>query len=164
MDGRSVHTAAGRLLCRHREWPSCPLPRRQHRCVRIFFACRRTVMDLLHDSYVILLPLQSPPADACIVILYSFSLLTTTVTHMNVIADIWTASVREVPWFVGPSTSLEYTPRVARTEKTREPDVLDIKRMSFHYPTPIFAQFAKALPPPPNPESRRASTAPPSPI
>ena len=83
---------------------------------------------------------------------------------MNVIADIWTASVREVPWFVGPSTSLEYTPRVARTEKTREPDVLDIKRMSFHYPTPIFTQFAKALPPPPNPESRRASTAPPSPI
>ncbi|TBU35826.1 hypothetical protein BD311DRAFT_814134 [Dichomitus squalens] len=94
-----------------------------------------------------------------ILILYSFSLLTTTVTHMHVVADIWMSSVREVPWFVGPSTTLEYTPRVARTEKARHSDVLDIKRLSFHYPTPIFEQFAKPLPPSPQPGS-----APPSPI
>ncbi|KAI1794506.1 hypothetical protein LXA43DRAFT_883612 [Ganoderma leucocontextum] len=95
-----------------------------------------------------------------ILVLYSFSLFTTAITHMTIIPDIWTSSVCAIPWFVGPSTSLEYTPRPAK--KARYSEVVDIKRMSLHHPTPIFEQHAKTLPPSPKLEPPRYSGAPPS--
>lgn len=86
--------------------------------------------------------------------MYSFSLFTTAITHMGVIPDIWPSSVCAIPWFVGPSTSLPYTPR--RTKEARySAEVVDIKRMSFHYPTPIFELHAQTLPPSPKPELPR---------
>ena len=93
-------------------------------------------------------------------VLYSFSLFTTAITHMSVVEDIWSSSVCSIPWFVGPSTSLPYTPRPAKMMP--DPEVVDIKRMSSHYPTPIFEQHAKALPPSPKSELPRYSGAPPS--
>ncbi len=93
-------------------------------------------------------------------VLYSFSLFTTAITHTGVIPDIWSSSVCAIPWFVGPSTSLPCTPRPAKAARYSE--VVDIKRMSFQYQTPIFEQHAKALPPPPKPEPPRYSGAPPS--
>ncbi|KAI0636823.1 hypothetical protein C8Q77DRAFT_526446 [Trametes polyzona] len=79
-----------------------------------------------------------------ILLLYSFSLITTTITHMNVIPDVWATSVRSVPWFVVPSDAVES--RVSYEEKPRYSDVVDVKRSSLHYPTPIFEQHAKVLP------------------
>ena len=88
-------------------------------------------------------------------LLYSFSLFTTAITHMSVIPNVWTTSVRAVPWFVEPANSLESRPaRPIISEKAhRFSDVVDIKRASFHYSTPIFEQHTKALPPSPQPQS-----------
>lgn len=80
-------------------------------------------------------------------LLYSFSLLTTAISHMHEVPDVWTASVRTVAWFAVPSDSVE-SPR-SSTEKPRLSDdvfVEDAKRSSLHFPTPIFERHAKALP------------------
>ncbi|KAI0362269.1 hypothetical protein OH77DRAFT_38916 [Trametes cingulata] len=85
-----------------------------------------------------------------ILLLYSFSLFTTAVTHMTVIPDVWTSSVRSVPWFVVPSDCVESRlPPVSKphpSASSADAAVLDIKHSSFHFPTPIFEQHAKALP------------------
>ncbi|KAI0375044.1 hypothetical protein BV20DRAFT_1033072 [Pilatotrama ljubarskyi] len=83
-----------------------------------------------------------------ILLLYSFSLFTTAVTHTPVIPDVWASSVRAVPWFVVPGDCVESRlPPVSKPRSSSaDADVLDIKRSSFHFPTPIFAQHAKALP------------------
>ena len=83
------------------------------------------------------------------VLLYSFALLTTTVTHMIIIPDVWMTSVRAVPWFVAPSNHIEAARVPSLPEKALPPhreDVVDIKRLSFHYRTPIFEQHAKTIP------------------
>lgn len=82
------------------------------------------------------------------VLLYSFSLLTTTITHMNTVPDVWTSSIRAVPWFVGPPSSLECPP--SYDEKARRFEALiNDSRASIHYSTPIFERHTKALPPSP---------------
>ncbi|OSD08709.1 hypothetical protein PYCCODRAFT_1484590 [Trametes coccinea BRFM310] len=90
-------------------------------------------------------------------LLYSFSLLTTTITHMSVVPDIWTSSVHAVPWFIVPSDAVEA--RMPSEVKPRYSDVVDIKRSSLHFPTPIFEQHAKALPL--SPKSAESPTTPP---
>ncbi|OJT14592.1 hypothetical protein TRAPUB_8838 [Trametes pubescens] len=101
-------------------------------------------------------------------LLYSFSLLTTAISHMHEVPDVWTASVRTVAWFAVPSASVESPPPRSSTEKPRLFDsddvfVEDAKRASpLHFPTPIFAQHAKALPLSPQsaPESSVAAAPP----
>ncbi|RPD66291.1 hypothetical protein L226DRAFT_609159 [Lentinus tigrinus ALCF2SS1-7] len=80
-----------------------------------------------------------------ILLLYSFSLLTTAITHMNIIPDVWSASIRTVRWYAAPEEHLE-APSTTRYEKSRFSEMLEQKRLSFHYSTPIFEQHAKALP------------------
>ncbi|TFK83485.1 hypothetical protein K466DRAFT_498411 [Polyporus arcularius HHB13444] len=80
-----------------------------------------------------------------ILMLYSFSLLTTAITHMSIIPDVWSASVRTVRWYKEPVDHLE-APLATRYEKSRFSEMLEQKRLSFYYPTPIFEQHAKALP------------------
>ncbi|KAI0831461.1 hypothetical protein BC628DRAFT_766950 [Trametes gibbosa] len=76
-----------------------------------------------------------------ILLLYSFSLLTSAITHMNVVPDVWASSVRSIPWFMVPSDCLE-----SRASSEEKPRYSDVKRSSLHFSTPIFAQHAKALP------------------
>ncbi|CDO72859.1 hypothetical protein BN946_scf185002.g44 [Trametes cinnabarina] len=79
-----------------------------------------------------------------ILLLYSFSLLTTTITHMNVVPCIWITPVHAIPWFTIPSGTIEA--RMPSEVKPRYSDVYDFKRSSLHFPTPIFEQHAKVLP------------------
>ncbi|KAI0780781.1 hypothetical protein BD413DRAFT_463336 [Trametes elegans] len=73
-------------------------------------------------------------------LMYSFSLMTTAITHLSVIPDVWGASVCAVPWFAAPSGSVE--------SRISLPEVGDTKpkEVSGHFRTPIFEQYAKALP------------------
>ncbi|KAI0665119.1 hypothetical protein C8Q70DRAFT_32016 [Cubamyces menziesii] len=75
-------------------------------------------------------------------LIYSFSLLTTAITHMSLIPGVWTYSVHEVPWFTAPSDHLES--RMPSPEKARKFED-EIKHSSAHFPTPIFEQHAKVL-------------------
>ncbi|KAH9857028.1 hypothetical protein C2E23DRAFT_881515 [Lenzites betulinus] len=84
-----------------------------------------------------------------ILLLYSFSLLTTAITHMNMTPDVWVSSVRSVPWFAVPSDCIESLPAKKEKPRPRYSDVIDVKRPSLHFSTPIFEQHAKALPPSP---------------
>ncbi|KAI0748271.1 hypothetical protein C8Q80DRAFT_1120775 [Daedaleopsis nitida] len=90
---------------------------------------------------------------SCMMLLmYSFSLLTTAITHMTVIPNVWATSIRAIPWFVEPPSSsprsLESN-RVVGEKVRRVSESLEIKRPSSHYPTPIYEQHTKALPPSP---------------
>ncbi|KAI0673074.1 hypothetical protein C8Q78DRAFT_697722 [Trametes maxima] len=79
-------------------------------------------------------------------LMYSFALVTTTITHMSVIPDVWSASICSVPWFVVPSQCVESRMPPPPEKTPRLSDVVDIKRSSLHFPTPIFEQHAKTLP------------------
>ncbi|KAH9901077.1 hypothetical protein C8Q73DRAFT_229834 [Cubamyces lactineus] len=75
-------------------------------------------------------------------LLYSFSLLTTAITHMSLIPGVWTYSVHEVPWFTAPSDNVES--RMPSPEKAQKFE--DEIKHAFHFSTPIFEQHAKVLP------------------
>ncbi len=86
-----------------------------------------------------------------LVLLYSFSLLTTAITHMSVIPDVWTASIRSIPWFVEPTIPVESRPTYSEKARRHSDVVVDIKRASVYHSTPIYEQHTKALPPSPCP-------------
>ncbi|KAI8998503.1 hypothetical protein BD414DRAFT_575024 [Trametes punicea] len=89
-----------------------------------------------------------------ILLLYSFSLVTTAITHMSVVPDIWTLSVRAVPWFAIPIDIVE-----SRMPLDKPRHSMDMKRSSFHFPTPIFERHTKVLPR--RPQSPESPTIPP---
>ena len=54
VDWHPVSHAAGQFICHHYQRSSRPLSRHRHPCMRILITCRCSLMDLLHDSYVML--------------------------------------------------------------------------------------------------------------
>ncbi|KAH9945989.1 uncharacterized protein BXZ73DRAFT_86206 [Epithele typhae] len=78
-----------------------------------------------------------------LLLLYAFSLLTVTITHMHFIEDLWTLRVPTVAWFVHPEDPLDRMEATrAWAAKVEVPDdVVHIK-----HATPIFAQHTKSTP------------------